>query len=217
MIQFHQNDKEAISHSILFLHHASHFSGAENSLLHLITRLDKETFRPIFLCPGKGEFPNILSENKIPIISHEFGRNRKVVKSLISIRKICQVIRSHGIELIHSNGPQTNIPAGLAGRWMGIPVIWHARNLLAKGVVDIDRFAGFLPQRILCNSEAIRARFGSWRMEKISKTIINGVDLEDYDPMIPGSDIREKFGIPPTAKVVGMTSRFRHDLSFLPS
>jgi glycosyltransferase involved in cell wall biosynthesis len=215
MIQHHKNDKEVIAHTILFVHHSSNFSGAENSLLHLTTRLDKETFRPIFICPGKGEFSKILSEKKIPIIPHEFGRNREIVKLLKSIRKICQVVRSHSIELIHSNGPQTNIPAGLAARWMGVPVIWHARNLLTSGMVDIDGFAGFLPQRILCNSETIKARFRSRRMERISKTIMNGVDIGEYDPTIPSSAILEEFGIPSTAKVLGMSSRLGKDKGHL--
>ncbi len=198
-------------HNILFLHHVGHFSGAENSLLHLVMRLDKEKFRAIFLCPGKGEFPRRLSEKGIPVIPHEFGRTREIVNLWKSIWKIRQVVRSYGVGLLHSNGPQTNIPAGLAARCMGIPVIWHARNLLKQGMVDIDRITDLLPRRIICNSEAIRARFiGGWT-EKKAVTIINGVDLKDYDPSIPSKVIREEFGFPSGARVVGMTSRLGWD------
>jgi glycosyltransferase involved in cell wall biosynthesis len=98
---------------------------------------------------------------------------------------------------------------------MGVPVIWHARNLPTNGVIDIDKFTGFLPQRIFCNSEAIRTRFKSNRTKKITKTIMNGVDLEDYDSRIIGSEIREEFGIPSTAKVLGMSSRLGKDKGHL--
>jgi len=192
---------------ILYLHHTGNFSGAENSLIHLVKHLDKKEFKAFFLCPGEGEFPKRLSERKIPIIHHNFGRNSEIYKVFKSILKICRIVHQHKILLLHSNGPQTNIPAGIAGRLMGIPVIWHARNLLANGMIDIDRFAGFLPQRIFCNSEAIRARFRGNRTENISKTIMNGVDLEDYDSTIKSSTIREEFGIPSRAKVLGMSSR----------
>ena len=194
-------------YKILLLHHASHFSGAENSLLHLAARLDRQKFRPIFMSPGNGEFEKKLKENKIQHFSHQFGRNREILNAIKSIQKICQLARYFKIDLIHSNGPQTNIPAALAGRWLGIPVIWHARNLITKGKLDVDKMAGFLPQKILCNSEAIKSRFKGMKAEKIAKTVINGVDLQDYDPTILSSEIRETFGIPLTAIVLGMTSR----------
>jgi glycosyltransferase involved in cell wall biosynthesis len=127
------------------------------------------------------------------------------------IRKICRVIKNEKVALIHSNGPQTNIPAGLAGRWMGIPIIWHARNLVKHGMIDLDRIIGFLPNQIFCNSEAIRSRFINNRTEKITKTIMNGVDLKNYDTKIKNIEIRERLGIPSTAKVVGMCSRLGKD------
>jgi glycosyltransferase involved in cell wall biosynthesis len=153
----------------------------------------------------------MLTKNKITIVPHEFGRNRDFLNLLKSTSKICQVVRSSGIDLIHSNGPQTNIPAGLAGRRLNIPVIWHARNLLIKNAVDIDKYAGFLPKKILCNSDAIRARFKNSMARKIAVTVHNGVDMDDYDLKIQSSKIREEFGIPTTAKVLGMSSRLGKD------
>lgn len=207
--------KKPQPYPILYLHHTGHFSGAENSLLHLANHLDHEKFTPIFLCPGEGEFPTRLFEKAIQVIPHKFGRLREIVKLLKSIRKILQVCHSHGITLLHSNGPQTNIPASLAGQWLRVPVIWHARNLIKVRMADIDRIAGFLPQKIICNSEAIRSRFMGGLTEKIAVTMINGVDLEDYDPSISGKMIRKDFGIPSKARVVGMTSRLGWDKGHL--
>lgn len=207
--------KKPQPYPILYLHHTGHFSGAENSLLHLATHLDCEKFTPIFLCPGEGKFPTRLFEKAIQVIPHKFGRLREIVRLQESIRKIHQVVCSNGVVLLHSNGPQTNIPSGAVGRWLRIPVIWQARNLLKKGMLDIDRITGFLPQRIICNSDAIRARFKRGRTEKIAVTIINGVDLKDFDLSISKRMIREELSIPSGAQVVGMTSRLGWDKGHL--
>jgi len=69
------------------------------------------------------------------------------------------LIRAHRVDLVHANGPQTNVCAGVAGRLTGVPVVWHARNLLHGGMRDVDRMLAWLPTRIICNAGAIRARF----------------------------------------------------------
>lgn len=196
---------------ILYLHHTGRFAGAENSLLHLATHLAKSFFTPIFICPGDGEFPRRLRERGIAVIPHEFGANRQLILLLKSLYFLLTVIRREGIALLHANGPQTNIPAGIAGRMMGVPVVWHARNCLREGMVDIDRLTGFLPQRIICNSEAIRSRFLGGITEKKSLTIINSVDLADFDPHQSGLSIRKELGIPDEAIVIGMTSRLSRE------
>jgi glycosyltransferase involved in cell wall biosynthesis len=200
---------------LLFLHHTGLFSGAENSLLHLSTRLDSRIFKPIFLCPSTGDFPDRLRDHHIQVIHHDFTKVSRVFHVAKSVTRIARTVHTFGIKLVHSNGPQTNIPAGIAGRLSGVPVIWHARNLLKPGMIDIDKIAGLLPRRILCNSDAIKARFAGGITGNKSVTIINGVDLLDYDTSIPSYSIREEFGIPSGAKVVGMTSRLGSDKGHL--
>jgi glycosyltransferase involved in cell wall biosynthesis len=200
-----------LNSTILYLHHAGYFSGAENSLVHLVTHLDQRRFEPIFLCSGNGEFPDRLKNKGIAVIPHEFGRLRDFKRLCRSTAKILKIAGQYKIHLLHSNGPQTNIPAGLAGRILGIPVIWHARNLMKPGMVDIDRIFGLIPHKIICNSEAIRNRFLGSKIERKTVTIINGVCLKDYDLSISSEAIRNELGIPTQAKVVGMTSRLGGD------
>ena len=204
-----------IPYPILYLHHTGQFSGAENSLLHLTVNLKREKFTPIFLCPDRGEFPRRLSASGIRVFPHNFGRVRNLLNIINSMRKIFFIARRYGVKLLHSNGPQTNLPAGLVGRILGIPVVWHARNLLKPGMIDIDRKTGFLPHKIICNSEAIKMRFMVPRIEQKAIKIVNSVDLADYDLTISSSRIREMFGIPPDALVVGMTSRLGSDKGHL--
>jgi glycosyltransferase involved in cell wall biosynthesis len=78
-------------------------------------------------------------------------------------------------------------------------------------MVDIDRITGFLPHRIICNSDAIRLRFLSGATEKKSMTIINSVDLQDIDLDYPGVLVRRELNIPESATVLGMTSRISQE------
>ncbi len=196
---------------ILYLHHTGRFAGAENSLLHLATHLAKSLFAPIFICPGEGEFPRRLRERGIAVIPHEFGANRQLILLLKSLFFLLTVIRREGIALLHANGPQTNIPAGIAGRMMGVPVVWHARNCLREGMVDIDRLTGFLPQRIICNSEAVRGRFIGSALGEKSLTILNSISLSNYDPGLSGRIVKDAWKIPAKARVVGMIGRLGYE------
>ncbi len=198
-------------YQILYLHHTGRFAGAENSLLHLATHLDRSLFDPLFLCPSAGEFPERLATQGIPVIHHEFGSNSQLLRLAYSLAAIHRVIRERHVALLHANGPQTNVPAGIAGRLSGVPVLWHARNCLRPGMIDIDRITGSLPDRIICNSDAIRSRFLGGLTEKKSLTIRNSVDLVDFDPGASGLSIRQEFGIPVEAKVLGMTSRLSRE------
>ncbi len=198
-------------HVILYLHHTGRFAGAENSLLHLAVHLDESLFTPIFICPGEGEFPRRLRERGITVIPHEFGANRQLLRLVKSLLFLHTVLRREEIALLHANGPQTNIPAGIMGRIMGVPVVWHARNCLREGMIDIDRLIGFLPQRIICNSEAVRSRFLDSALSEKSLTILNSISLPEYDLGLSGKDARETWNIPVTAKVVGMIGRLGYE------
>jgi len=196
---------------ILYLHHTGRFAGAENSLLHLATHLDKSLFTPLFICPGDGEFPRRLRDRGIAVIPHEFGANRQLILLFKSLFFLLTIIRREGIALLHANGPQTNIPAGIAGRMMGVPVVWHARNCLREGMIDIDRLTGFLPQRIICNSDAVRGRFIGSALGEKSLTILNSISLSDYDPGLSGRIVKEAWKIPAKARVVGMIGRLGYE------
>ena len=196
---------------ILYLHHTGQFAGAENSLLHLATHLDRSLFFPVFLCPSAGDFPKRLHEKSISVIHHEFGANSQISRLMRTLLDLGKVIRDQRIALLHANGPQTNVPAGIMGRLLSIPVVWHARNCLRPGMIDIDRMMGFLPDRIICNSDAVRARFLGGLTEIKSLTVLNSVDLADFEPTTSAPSLRQELGIPIRANVLGMTSRLSQE------
>lgn len=135
-----------------------------------------------------------------------FGTLRDLRGLAASTLRVRALIREHRVDLVHANGPQTNVCAGLAGRWSGVPVIWHARNLIYGGMRDVDRALGWLPARIICNSEAIRRRFVGSRAWAKSVTILNAVDTREFSPAVPREPFRLELGLAgdePAAGIVG--------------
>ncbi len=192
---------------ILYLHHVEQISGAENSLRLLIRHLDRARVVPLFAGPAAGPFPEALAREGIPVHPVPFGPLRDVSGVVRSARRVWALIREHKIALLHANGPQTNVVAGLAGRLTGVPAVWHARNLLYGNMRDVDRMLAALATRIICNSEAIRERFrGSTGWAK-SVTILNAVDTSEFNPRIPREPFRAELGIPPEVPVVGIVGR----------
>lgn len=193
--------------NVLYLHHVARIGGAENSLHLLLRSLNRASVRPLFAGPVDGPFPVALAKEGIPVFSVPFGPLKNVPRVMRSVMRLRRIIREQDVQLLHSNGPQTNVCAGLAGRLEGIPSVWHVRNLLYGSMYDIDRLCSGLATRIVCNSEAIRERFrGSPAWDK-SVTILNAVDLGEFNPQASDESFRRQLGVPSDRAVVGMAGR----------
>lgn len=192
---------------VLYLHHVTQFSGAENSLLLLLRHLARGQVTPFFALPSAGPFSEALEREGIPVLRIPFGPLRDFMGVLKSVRRLLTLIRDHRIDLLHANGPQTNVCAGIAGRLTGVPAVWHARNLVYGRMWDVDRALARLATRIICNSDAIRERFrGSPAWEK-SVTILNAVNTREFHPGQSGGPFRREMGVPHDVTVVGIVGR----------
>ena len=190
---------------VVYFHEGNQFGGAERSLLNLASRLDQNTFDPAFICGTDGLFTDHLLSLSINFMVQPFPPIKPhklfdVAKTYSGLLGLCQRLRP---QIIHANSPRTNFYSGLAGHKLNIPVVWHARNLLAPGQRwDPDKFFSFMPKVIICNSKAIAKRFN-----KKAATIMNGVDLKKFNPKTDKHNFLEKYHIPDDHQVVMMTSR----------
>lgn len=191
---------------ILYMHDSGVLGGAENSLLNLTTNLDPGRFRPHVLCHSEGGFPERVREAGFTVDFCEFPPLKlpNPIRIFSTVGRMARIARERNAVLIHSNTPRSNFYGALTARRLSVPVVWHARNLLVPGMIDIDNRLSLLADRILCNSDAIRERF---RGKAKAMTIINGVNFEVFDRSISGASVREELGIPGHAVVMGMTSR----------
>jgi len=194
--------------TILYCHHYSQISGGETSLLELFRHLDRGRFRPLLAAPGRGPFPDAARELGVEVTPCEYGPLRRMdllARAALGLRRIA---REGGASLLHANGPPTNVPAALAGRLAGLPVVWHARNLIVRGEVDLDRLLSPMASLIIANSDAIRERFRfRGRLTEKSLTIINGVDPERFHPAVSGEDVRARLGVGAGCVLAGVVGR----------
>lgn len=117
-------------------------------------------------------------------------------------------LRERKIDLIHCNGTIAKVAGAFMGAIHGRPVVWHVRNIQQTRFLRflIVRLASFSAVgKIICVSRAAARQFGD--NPKVC-VIHNGVDPEDFDPGRQRADgLREEFGIPPDAVVIGNAGR----------
>jgi glycosyltransferase involved in cell wall biosynthesis len=196
-----------VPEQVLYLHHVGALSGAENSLRLLMRHLPRARYGAVFGGPTEGPFPDALAADGVEIVPVAFGRLRSVPGVLAAVRRVRALIRRYRVAVVHSNGPQTNVVAGVAGRLAGVPAVWHARNLLSGNMRDVDRALAPLATRIICNADAIRARFAGSRAWDKSVTIINAVDTREFHPGVDGAAFRAEQGGGGATPLVGIVGR----------
>ncbi len=197
-------------YNILYLHETALISGAENSLLNLVNKLDREVFNPVFACPGEGPLPEKLAQMGIKVCFVDFPQVRRLFGVLPVVKKLRGFISENNINLLHSNSIRTHIYAAILGKLAGLPVIWHQRNLLIGEFIDPDRLLSFLPDKIICNSYSVARRFqrkGGNIPGKV-QVVFNGVDTEKFHPQCNANKLRGELGIKPEEIVIGIASRF---------
>ena len=194
--------------NILYLHNESIMGGAEISLLNLVKGLNKKLFIPHFTCSKEGPFIDELKKIKITPDFVQFPGIRwpNPVQIYNTVRNLIDIIKKRQINLIHSNQPRSNLFGAIAAKIKSVPIVWHER-CLERGRFDSDNIFSFLPDRIICNSSAVRNRFTKEKIDTKIKTILNGVDLREFDPELNGRVIRKEFNIGEDELIIGTVGR----------
>jgi len=194
--------------NILYLHNESIMGGAEISLLNLVKGLNRKLFIPHFICSKEGPFIDELEKIKITPDFVQFPGIRwpNPVQIYNTVRNLIDIIKKKHINLIHSNQPRSNLFGAIAAKIKNVPIVWHER-CLERGRFDSDNIFSFLPDRIICNSSAVRNRFTKGKIDTKIKTILNGVDLREFDPELDGRVIRKEFNIGEDELIIGTVGR----------
>jgi glycosyltransferase involved in cell wall biosynthesis len=132
------------------------------------------------------------------------------LRSGLHIRRLC---RQWEIALIHTNTSTTLTPA-LAARAMGLPHVWHIRELIGSGTrfryLASDRATAHLiaklSDRIVTNSEQSAEFFRRHLGDEAVTVVPNGLPEPDRDPAEAGAKLRLGLGVPPSAFVIGMAA-----------
>jgi glycosyltransferase involved in cell wall biosynthesis len=190
------------------------FGGGERVFLQLAAGL-KDRFEIFVAATRGGEFEERLRELDIQFFSVNMGRRL----SWKPVTKLRYIIQHNRITLIHSQGARADFFARVAGRIANAP---HILCTLAMPVEGFD--VGFLRKKIYRLADQISARYverfivvsDSLRTTLIEGRgissqrvvrIYNGIELHQYHPDLNETSLRNNWGIPPSAPLVGAIGR----------
>lgn len=186
------------------------FSGGEQSLLMLMTNLDRQRYRPIALLPFESVLARKLRTAGIPAIVAGWDYAPITARNLEFCDRLLRRLRPRIVHVDALPNPALMV----AARARGIPVVGHLRIQPAD---EISSYT-YLTDHIIAISETVAARLRRFNVRPESITVVhNAVDVAGADSPVPGP-ARETFGIPAGAFVFVVVARLtrakRLDLYF---
>ena len=202
--------------SVLYVSHVAQVGGAEESLLALLSRLDRARFRPALACP-----PGELAERaaRLDVATHplpavRFKRTRNPVQVsryamawVIGMNHLRRIVGEVGPQLIHSNSPSAHLYAGSVAEKAKIPCVWHSRDLRRLPMTALSFCRG--ASRIIAVSEAVADFLAGSGLTRPKVTrIYNGISPEDWQARVSGKDVRAELGLQPGDRILLMAAPF---------
>lgn len=204
--------------------HRSGYAIRSRSILEFQQRLG---FDPVVLTSPKHGIAPAVSERFGTIVHHRtqpadaglggcmrkvpFLRERRQIRAMQ--RRIEQVARVEGVELIHAHSPSLNgLPAVAAGRRLGLPVVYEVRAFWEDAAVDHGTFAEgslrynlsrMIETGVFRKVDAVTVICEGLRNELIARGIAaekigvipNGVDLKRFAPRARNDDVADRYGL----------------------
>lgn len=144
--------------------------GGEHSLLALMQNLP-ESYQPFLITPEAGIFSQKASSSGIETGS--LPMPPLGFRSFKALRRWIEWLARERPGLIHANNSRAAFYAGLAGKRLGIPVIFHCR-IAAKDPL-MDAILMRLVTAVVCNSQSVAKRFEKSKLPV--RMIYNGVEV----------------------------------------
>lgn len=210
---------------VLFFIRGGDMGGAELSLLEILRRMNRHRFFPVLASLTDG--PVVEEIRRMGIVTYVLGAPENLVEakrrelaspvkihhsagrffaSIRLARQLADILGKTGCRLLYTNSLKAHVIGVIAGWLAGAPVVWHVRDVLfhrwERLLFRALRFL-FKPT-VIANSRFTARHLGA---ERGTRVIFNGVDLETMKPAREAARVREEFGIPPEAPVVGMAGR----------
>ncbi len=209
---------------VLFVNPGRDLGGAEHSLLLLLEALPGLGVEPTVAVFGDGPFRSAVARLDVPTVvldvperlrrasryalpSRIAGAGLLAASSVPSALRLAGLARCVRADLLHSNGLKAHVLAGLAGRVLRRPVVWHLRDFPPDGLVGrlFRAAARRLPALIIANSGAVAATVRSADSGGPAVvTLFNPVDLDRFRPGPVAGRVRSELGMPAETPLVGM-------------
>jgi glycosyltransferase involved in cell wall biosynthesis len=213
--------------NILFVSHDSGMAGAQQTLLTLLTTIDRSRFEPFLLVPYEGKLSHSAKEMGMPVFVRHMihwvpginsvSRNQRfsyLVRSLKTLRArswaITHIIEDNKIDLVYTN-TVTCIEGAVAARMTQTPHVWHIHESIF-GNSELSPLLPFYLYSTIINILTNTIIFCSTNLAKsypllTKKTniVYNGLPFPArFDKVYAHNAIADHFGIKPTQKIVAV-------------
>ena len=201
--------------SVLYINHVGEISGAEESLLALIKRIDREAFMPVLACPPgplveraqeAGATVHPLIVTRFRRTSNPFTKSTYALAWFAGTNQIRKIIRDVQPRLVHSNSATAHLYAGSVARKAGVACVWHARDL--RPLPFPSRTLCRKTDRVIAISEAVADFLTASGLTRPMVTrIYNGLDPEAWRKRVTENDIRARLGLAEDDRVLLMVAQ----------
>ena len=196
-------------HKIMYLIWSLDLGGAEQVVVDLVKKLDRQNFEPLVCCLNeKGRSASQVEKLGVKVIA----LHKKPKIDLFIIPKLVCLMKMEKVDLIHTHLFTANLWGRIAAKLAGVPVVSseHGMDLWRKRIhLTFDSLLTRTNKRIIFVSEGVK-RFYMSRNHSLngkSRVIHNGIDVASFQGCFDRSEIRKGLGIKPTDKVIGIVGR----------
>jgi len=207
---------------ILFYNHTGKISGGERVLLMILAKLDRNWFDQVVLCPADDPLIEMVQELGVrtvaidPLAARFTLRPDRLLRYFHSFVQVIRDARATVVreapDVVHANSIRGGLVMSAATVGLGMPIVWHAHDLLPRHPLStaIRWFAlASRRNRIITVSQAVSDRFRGVLLRRFPRrvlvtTIHNAVDLDRF-----GSNrksrlaLRRSFNFAETQTLVG--------------
>ena len=207
---------------ILFYNHTAQVSGAERVVLLILSRLNRDQFMPLVLCPTGPmmEMARALDgpcQKAEPLTARFTWRVDHLLRYVASFARVIRDVRARVISLqpdvIHANSIRAGLVMTFATAGLDVPVIWHSHDILPRHPFSFAiRLVALASTRtrVLAVSQAVANRFASplasWRRSDLPVRVVrNAVELDRFRPDRQSRQaVRKELGLNAAQPVVGI-------------
>ncbi len=197
----HARDAHCKPLKVLFASACSAYTGAEESLLHLVRFLDRGAVAPLSLISLEGKLTNELRRHGVGVECPNFDFSRPNTDSFIYGLAALRKLRP---SILHCNGP-VGTPLINAAKAIDLPIVQHVRlhdfSALQDQVIQADA--------LICVSDFVFKRLRALEIEeKRIYRVYNPIDLARFRPRcLDKGQARRACGLPEPAEIILLVSR----------
>lgn len=214
--------------TIVFIDETAKIGGIETNLIQILPRLKREGWNPVVLLPQEGPLVERLRAYGIsclvvpggPFYSISFyvGKHLKVpnplawsatlIRGMRWSLELARVLRQIQPEIVQTTSMLSHLFGGLAARNVGVPVVAHIQDIVAKnsgwGLYNaiFQAWAGKVPLRIVSISSLVAHQFQSSSSAMAKTQVIQYmVDLEKFQSPNASRELHKEVKIGTVARL----------------